>query len=332
MTIFDFEEDFVIKEVFKRKAKKILLQLPEGLKPYGFRISNKLEEETGALIYVSARPCYGGCDLAIKEAEDLEVDLIIHYGHAPFIKNPTIPVIYIKTKIVMTGNAFLKKIEEKFCHKERIGLAATVQYLHLMEDVKKILESQGCDVVIPPKTGVVEYPGQILGCEYSHLKQISSKVDCFLLIGSMFHSLGASLMVNKPVFSLDPLKERIESMEKLKNKIIKQRYANISKASDMDKFGILIGTKVGQFNHRMVLKAKELFIECGKKTLIIVVDEVSPDSINNFMDIDVFVNTTCPRIAIDDSKRFNKPILTMKESLVVIGKLKWESLIENGFF
>ena len=331
MATFDFEENYVVKEILKREAKKILLQLPDGLKPNSFRISNLLEKETKATIYVSANPCHGGCDLAIKEAEDLGVDLIVHYAHTPFIKNPKIPVIYVNARINIE-NSFLDIFKKKIFQQKRIGIAATIQYLHLLDSIKKILEPQGYDVVIPPKAGLVEYPGQIIGCEYIHLKQISSNVDCYILIGSKFHSLGASLMLNKPVFSFDPFKEKIEPMDELKNKIIKQRYANITKAKISNKFGILISTKLGQFNHKAALRVRDLLNESKKETVIIVVDEVTPDFLSNFIDIDVFVNTTCPRVAIDDYAKFNRPMLTIKESLVVMDKLTWESLIDNGFF
>jgi 2-(3-amino-3-carboxypropyl)histidine synthase len=49
-----------------------------------------------------------------------------------------------------------------------------------------------------------------------------------------------------------------------------------------------------------------------------------------FPTIDAFVNTACPRISLDDSANFRKPILTKTETLVAIGELPWEELCKRG--
>ena len=64
---FDFEEERIKQEIVKLGAKRVLLQLPEGLKPEGPRLAT-LVEKTGALPIISADPCYGACDLATDEA------------------------------------------------------------------------------------------------------------------------------------------------------------------------------------------------------------------------------------------------------------------------
>jgi 2-(3-amino-3-carboxypropyl)histidine synthase len=45
----------------------------------------------------------------------------------------------------------------------------------------------------------------------------------------------------------------------------------------------------------------------------------------DFYPVDAFVNTACPRIAIDDSVRYAKPLLTPFELEVVLGDKKWEA-------
>jgi len=331
MLAFDLELERVINEIIDKKANKIFIQLPEGLKQYGLKISEILEQKTEATIYFSSDPCYGGCDLAIKEAKELGCDLIIHFGHSPFITNSTLPVLYIRTKILLDTD-FRRKIEKELPINKKVGIASIIQYLEIIKDIKGMLESRGCSVIIPPKIGKVEFAGQILGCEYSSLRSILNKVDCYLIIGSRFHSLGASLKFKKPVFLLDPYSEKIEDMESLKKSILKQRYAVISKAKNLDKFGILIGMKVGQFNHESALKIKKILESRGKKSILIAINNISPNSLDNFTDINVFVNTACPRVSIDDVTRFNKPIMTEKECMVALGKLSWIDLLEKGFF
>ena len=83
---FDFEEERIKQEIAKLNAKRVLLQMPEGLKPEGPRLA-RIIEKTGALPMISADPCYGACDLATDEAESLGIDLIVHFGHAKLVKH-----------------------------------------------------------------------------------------------------------------------------------------------------------------------------------------------------------------------------------------------------
>ncbi len=77
---FDFEEERIKQEITKLGAKRVLLQLPEGLKPEAPRLA-EMVEKAGALAIISADPCYGACDIAVNEAESLGADLIVHFGH-----------------------------------------------------------------------------------------------------------------------------------------------------------------------------------------------------------------------------------------------------------
>jgi 2-(3-amino-3-carboxypropyl)histidine synthase len=45
----------------------------------------------------------------------------------------------------------------------------------------------------------------------------------------------------------------------------------------------------------------------------------------DFYPVDAFVNTACPRIAIDDAVRYSKPLITPFELEVALGEKKWET-------
>ncbi len=64
--------------------------------------------------------------------------------------------------------------------------------------------------------------------------------------------------------------------------------------------------------------------EDGREGFILLLDDVSPNILLPFMDLDAFVMTACPRIAIDDSAMYKKPLLTPQELEIAIGKRKWE--------
>jgi 2-(3-amino-3-carboxypropyl)histidine synthase len=76
---YDMELSKAVKEIKKTKAKKVLIQLPEGLKPQALEIADKLEE-TGANIHIWSGTCFGGCDVPNVKG----YDLLIQWGHSVF--------------------------------------------------------------------------------------------------------------------------------------------------------------------------------------------------------------------------------------------------------
>jgi len=84
-TIANLEKDYelelegIISEIKKSGAKTVLLQLPDGLKPWGPVLSDYLGEETSTRISIWLGACFGACDLP-----DSDADLVIQFGHAPW--------------------------------------------------------------------------------------------------------------------------------------------------------------------------------------------------------------------------------------------------------
>ena len=82
-----------LNELKKTKAKRVMLQVPEGLKTMIKDISRILEKE-GYDVFSSVEPCFGACDIRDDEAKRLGCDAIFHIGHNDFGVKPAIPVIY----------------------------------------------------------------------------------------------------------------------------------------------------------------------------------------------------------------------------------------------
>ena len=76
---YELELERVVSEIKKSGAKTVLLQLPDGLKPWGPTLSDYLEEKTLAKISIWLGACFGACDLP-----DSDADLVIQFGHAPW--------------------------------------------------------------------------------------------------------------------------------------------------------------------------------------------------------------------------------------------------------
>ena len=91
---YDLELDRITREIKKHKARRVLIQLPDGLKPQAVNIVKELKKHTKAEIFIWAGSCYGACDVPLAEAEKMKVDLIVQFGHSAWdFKNKGIRVI-----------------------------------------------------------------------------------------------------------------------------------------------------------------------------------------------------------------------------------------------
>lgn len=77
---YDLELDRIIENVSEEKAERVLLQLPDGMKPYSLAIKDYLAKKTGAEFFIWLGSCFGACDLPQASEEDF--DLIIQFGHS----------------------------------------------------------------------------------------------------------------------------------------------------------------------------------------------------------------------------------------------------------
>jgi len=329
---FELEENRLKREILKRRAKKVLLQLPEGLKPEGPRLAD-LINDVGATAVIAGDPCYGACDLPLCEAESLGVDLIVHYGHSKMMKNDKspVPIVYIEAKANLDIRA---AVEEAIGHLRpwsRIGLATTVQHIHMIHEARQILKRAGKTVYLGD-AGHARYPGQVLGCDFSSARSVSDKVEAFLFVGGgRFHAIGLSLATMKSTIVADPFEKRAYSLEADAEKIVRRRWAEINEAKEAGKFGVIIGLKLGQCNMDAAIGIRQALEENGKRVVLLALREVTSTTLLQFPTIEAYVNTACPRIALDEPLFLAKPVLTVREAYVALGKIRWEDLLEEGF-
>jgi len=328
---FDFEEERIKQEIAKLGAKRVLLQLPEGLKPEGPHLA-KIIEGTGAVPIISADPCYGACDLATAEAERLGIDLIIHFGHTKLVKHEQVPTVYVEARATVTVDDAVEKSIPLLSKYDKIGLATTVQHVQALAHAREILVRAGKTVVIGD-AGRINYPGQVSGCDYSNVRSVANDVEAFLFIGGgRFHALGVALSTSKPTIIADPYEKRAYSIDEEAQKILKQRWACVEEAEHATTFGVLVGLKLGQKRLDDALKIKEIAEKNGKMAFLFAIREILPEALMEFPTVDAYVNTACPRISLDAPSKFLKPVLTVNEFMVVSGESSWKNLIKKGLF
>jgi len=205
----------------------------------------------------------------------------------------------------------------------KLGLVGSIQHLHLIFDFKERLEKAGFEVVVPVGGARLSFPGQVLGCNYSG---DDDTIGHYLFLGSGdFHPIGLVMHTGKPLALLDPYTGDASemSLERIE-RILRQRFGLIMAVQDAQTFAILIGEKPGQMRRTLAVRMKKMLAKHGKKGYLLALEHISPELIS-FYPVDAYVNTACPRIAIDDSVRYDKPLITPFELEVALGEKKWET-------
>ena len=295
---------------------RILLQFPEGLKQYAMQYAEKLEKE-GNEVYVSAEPSFGACDLAIDEAKKIGAEKLVHFGHAEF-KRVDFNVEYVEYPITASLDLLPKSLEllkpyQKLC------ILTTIQHVHQLRDIKTFYEQNGKQVFFNKPNGFAKHEGQILGCDVGNVASLDKQVDAFVYFGGgLFHPVGALMQTTKPFFVIDPFQGRIEQIDYLRKEEESKKKARIARAAAARRFGILVSTKIGQYNLALANILKKKIESKGMQAVVLLANTFDFDSLNNMLEIDAFVNTACPRLVTEDQERLRKPLISPDELMLIL--------------
>jgi len=318
--MFDLDLDGTADWINTNGYVSVAIQLPEGLKTSALRISNDLHFKTNSKIIVLGTHCYGACDLYTDYKR--VADALVQYGHSsiPALGNdPDVRFVEVRVHLDIQ-NAVISAAKVL---PERVGLLATVQYIGLISDAKRSLEGLGKTVLLGKGDRRISYPGQVLGCNCSAASHIENEVDAFLYIGEGdFHPLAAAFGIEKKIIVLNPVTGELRSVENIKERMLRKRFAAIEVSKKADTFLVISCTKVGQNRSDEADAIAEKIRECGKTAYRIVLDEIGPEALMPYS-VDAYVNTACPRIAMDDSAKYSRPMLTLTETEIVLGLREW---------
>ncbi|GAA5818746.1 MAG: diphthamide biosynthesis enzyme Dph2 [Methanobrevibacter sp. CfCl-M3] len=320
MSNYNMEIENVIKQIKRYNAKNVGLQFPEGLKTKSTKIANEIETKTRTNVIISGDPCFGACDVADSKMIDI-VDLIVHYGHTPLPLKYKIPVIFVEAYSNIKITKVLKQSLNLMNNYSKIAIATTTQHIRLLNEVKDFLEDNGKEVLLSSSKSTLK--GQVLGCNFSSIKNLDA--EAYLFIGSgRFHPLGIHLFTKSPVIIANPYTSEVTDIKDFADEILRIRFARIIKAKEVNVWGILISSKEGQYRFNLAKEIKKTLEDEGKKAYLILVENINPDILLPYLDIEGFIVSACPRIAIDDSLMYKKPIITPQELEIVLDKRKWD--------
>ena len=307
----------LVEVIRGRAARTVGLQFPVGLRTKAVELAREIESKAGVTCLVSADPSFGACDVA-----EMPVDLIVHLGHAPMPHLRYNRVFFYDLPgPALASMAFVDAAEPLL--PKRVGLLTTTQFRHWLPAIKEHLEKKGHAVRIGEPDRRVAYAGQLLGCDYHTATIVEKDVDGYLYIGTGdFHPLGVAILVDKPVIVADPERGTARDLKEVRDHVLRQRHAAIARAHDAAVFGIIVSKKIGQERMDLALGLKALAEKHDRRANIFLMDLVSPEFLEGYR-VDAWVNTACPRIAIEDILQYKQPMLTPQEFEIVLGERDW---------
>jgi 2-(3-amino-3-carboxypropyl)histidine synthase len=303
--------------------KRIVLQVPAGLVRNASEFASRLREETGVPVDLASRPCFGACDPPTAD-EAPRAELAVVLGHAPIPNVPSVrPTYFVEMREPAGEPETLAATVEAGGVPRHLGLVASVQHLGLIGPLERALRARGYEPRVGRGDRRLAYAAQALGCNYTGAEEVAGSVDAFLFVGTgRFHPIGLAFAVQPPVWSLDPLRGELEAPID-RAALVRRRQLLVASVRDAQRWGILVSTFAGQNRSPTALALQARARAHGRQAEILLGQRIDPSDLLG-RDVEAFVCTACPRIALDDSANYPKPVLTPPEFLMALGELPLE--------
>ncbi|KAL4635365.1 diphthamide biosynthesis protein 2 isoform X1 [Arapaima gigas] len=347
------EEFYQIKEtcdfISSNNFHVVALQFPDSLLVDSVPVAAKLEEGTGAKLYILGDTSYGSCCVDGVAAEHVGAQCVVHYGSACLSPSRRLPLMYVFGRRPINLQKCAVTFREFYPdRKSRVVVLYDVTYSYAVDDFLNLLQPEYENVVASAlhvdgvpctsqgqiagrgEDGRVESQTSLCGDRFVSKfgRRFLLKEGCGIDDYSMFFigKEGATLTNfmmtwNKCSFcSFDPETEagRVETAGV--NKALMKRYYLVERAKDAAVVGILVGT-LGVANYLAIIEQlKELIRKAGKKSYMFAMGKLNVPKLANFLEIDVYVLVACPENSLLDSSDFYRPVVTPFEMELACNK------------
>jgi 2-(3-amino-3-carboxypropyl)histidine synthase len=249
----------------------------------------------------------------------------VHYGHScliPVDQTVGIKVLYVFVDIKIDSLHFVETVTLNFPN-ARLSKIALGQHNSVCCNLARRgqgVEAPGYEVVVPQSKPLS--PGDILGCTAPRMP--ADHIIIYLGDGR-FH-LEAAMIANPllQAYKYDPYEKKITQEFYGHREMRANRKKAIDQCRPARKFGLILGT-LGHQGSNKVMEHLEKRIKYHKSdAATILLSEIFPSKLELFSDVDAFVQIACPRLSIDWSTAFCKPLLTPYELSVALGDAPWK--------
>lgn len=323
---YNFEIRKTIWKIKQTGAKRVILQLPEGLIRFGTVLVDVMSaylKENGCQyvnFIIMGDLTYGACCIDDYLADSMNCDLIIHYAHSCLVPinqmSTNVKYLYVFLDIKFDLDHITKCIKHNFNpHDNNIALASTIQFLSSVHLLAKELRSNGFQVTLPQSRPLSS--GEVLGCT---APKLDSQINTIVFICDGRFHLEALMIANPgiPAYRYDPYSRKLTLEQYSYDEMYKLRKDAIEKAVDTMRnggnFGFVLGT-LGRQGSEIVYDRliEQLQTNTKCKHIKLLIPEVVQDTLDYVDSVDVWVQVACPRLSIDWGGFFKKPLLNTYE-------------------
>jgi 2-(3-amino-3-carboxypropyl)histidine synthase len=321
------DEAKVFRLVEEKRPKVIVVNAPGGLLNQTKTLMAGIREKYGVTCILAGDSCFGICDTVDEDVPKLQADMALHIGHNASVQTVGDFTYLIDAVDDVRFDGVVKKAAETLRSYRRLGLATFSQHMHELEPAKRILESEGYEVVLGKQNNLL-MASQVFGCDFSTIFHLRDSVDAFCFLGeSEFHAVGVALATGKPTFMLDPYMEEVTSMEEAAEDRRKRAILAVYRALDAKVFGVITGLKEGQKmlgRSRWISQRLEMH---GRKVVQLALRDITPERLAPHREIEAFVQTACPRISVDGFA-FDRPVLSIPQADALVALLEGREIGE----
>ncbi|XP_043355116.1 2-(3-amino-3-carboxypropyl)histidine synthase subunit 1 isoform X2 [Dermochelys coriacea] len=328
---YNFEIYKTVWRIQQAKAKKVALQMPEGLLMFACTIADIIERFTGAEAVVMGDVTYGACCVDDFTARALGADFMVHYGHSclvPIDATQGVKMLYVFVDIKIDTSHFMETIHFNFPKGACLALVSTIQFVSALQAASQVLRSE-YKVSIPQCKPLS--PGEILGCTSPRL---GPDTDAIVYLGDGRFHLESVMIANPrvPAYRYDPY-SKVFSMEHYAHERMQHaRQEAICTAAHARSWGLILGT-LGRQGSNSILQHLEARLQAlGLPFVRVLLSEIFPSKLQLFPNVDAWVQVACPRLSIDWGGAFSKPLLTPYEAAVALKEIEWQQTYPMDFY
>lgn len=322
---YSFEIHKTIHRIRTSGAKKVALQMPEGLLMFATTISDILTRFCdGIETLIMGDVTYGACCIDDYTARALGCDLLIHYAHSCLIpvSVTTIKTLYVFVDISIDVQHLLSTIERNFQPSKRMALVGTIQFNSTIHGIAAELRSKGWTILVPQISPLSK--GEILGCTSPKLSiaaDATNGADILLYLGDGRFHLESAMIHNPdlPSYRYDPYSRRLTWESFDHEQLYTLRRSAILTARKAGKWGLILGTLGRQGNPYTLTLIENLLKQQGREVIHIALSEIFPGKLALMQEVEAWVQVACPRLSIDWGYAFERPLLSPYEALVALG-------------
>ncbi|KAI6678627.1 hypothetical protein NL676_039423 [Syzygium grande] len=336
---YSFEVHKCVARILAAGAKRVALQLPEGLLMYSLLLSDVFAAFAAVEhCFVLGDVTYGACCVDDLSALALGADLLIHYGHSCLVPvdTTTVPCLYVFVEIRIDVGHLVETLKLNLGGEcSDVVIAGTIQFAGAIRAAKPELESCGFRVLVPQAKPLSA--GEVLGCTAPRVRSDSNEgtqLAVFVADGR-FH-LEAFMIANPEIktFRYDPYMGKLFLEEYDQKGMRESRRNAILKAREHARsWGVVLGTLGRQGNPRILERLEKKMREKGFDYTVVLMSEITPGRIALFEDsVDAWIQIACPRLSIDWGDAFHKPVLTPFEAEIALGFVSgwWERNLKTS--